>query len=169
MSSRSSGFTLLEVLVVVALISIIVGFVVLSIGDGGKTQLLEQNAKRLASLLKLVSEEAILTNQEFALAVTEEGYEFQILDGKDWAAIADDPILRARQLESGMRIALSIDNIEIDLQAQDDKQPDRLFLLSSGEMTPFEITLKDDASGTYFNVIGAANGQLNVLGPLKEQ
>ena len=169
MTSRSSGFTLLEVLVVVALISIIVGFVVLSIGDGGKTQLLEQSAKRLASLLKLVSEEAILTNQEFALAVTEEGYEFQILAGKDWAAIADDPMLRPRQLESGVQMALSIETTEIDLQAQDEKDPARLYLLSSGEMTPFEMTLKDDASGTYFNVIGTANGELNVLGPLKEQ
>ena len=169
MTSRSSGFTLLEVMVVVVLISIIVGFVVLSIGDGGKTQLLEQHAKRLASLLKLASEEAILTNQEFALAVTEEGYEFQILVGKGWAAIAEDPILRPRQLDSGMRIALSIESTEIDLQAQSDKDPARLYLLSSGEMTPFEMTLKDEESGTFFNLTGKSNGQLNVEGPLKGQ
>ena len=46
-STKSKGFTLIELMVVVALIGIIMGSVVLSVGDGGQLDRLEIETKRM--------------------------------------------------------------------------------------------------------------------------
>jgi prepilin-type N-terminal cleavage/methylation domain-containing protein len=46
---RARGFTLLEVVVVLALIGVILGFARLSLGDGGAAARLEHDARTLAA------------------------------------------------------------------------------------------------------------------------
>lgn len=137
MSRYSRGFTLIELLVVLVIIGILASFVTLSIGDGGKSQYLELETRRLGSLLALAHQEAILKAKEFGVQFTETGYQFFTLAGTQWQALAQDSVLRARQLPAGMRLAVVVEGEDLALQALDNAP--QVLLMSSGESTPCEI------------------------------
>jgi len=130
-----TGFTLLEVMVVLVLIGVILSFVTLSIGDGGRAQHLEREAKRLATLLELANQAAIMQVQEIGLVFEENRYAFLMLEDNQWVNLQQDAMLRPRQLPVGMEIVLTIEEGAIAL-ANSENNP-HILILSSGEITPF--------------------------------
>jgi general secretion pathway protein H len=164
-SANSRGFTLLELLVVLFIIGITLSFAMLSVGDRGREQILEQEAQRLAGRLDLASQQSILQAQEMALEVSDDGYKFIMLDGDEWRVVNDDEILRPYRLPADLSLKLEIEGEPILLgdkkKTDDPKSAPRIYLFSSGEMTPFELTF-DDESGSDYRISGAPNGKLKV-------
>ena len=162
----SHGFTLLELLVVLLIIGITLGFASLSIGDRGREQAVEQEAQRLVGRLTLAAQESVLQGKEMALEISDDSYRFVVLDEDEWRALDEDEILRVRSLPAALRLKLKIEGESVDLeQKKDADKPEdvpRIYLFSSGEMTPFELTLLDEY-GSNYRVRGAANGKLKVL------
>ena len=163
------GFTLLELLVVLFIIGITLSFAMLSVGDRTKEHSVQQEAQRLAARLALAGQEAILGAKELALQATSEGYQFLVLDNGEWQVLKDEE-LRPRRLPAGMQLKLTLEGesaVPISNQTADQekrgKQAEktaRIYLLSSGEMTPFEARLQDDASHYFIN--GSATGKLEL-------
>ncbi|MEO7558202.1 MAG: type II secretion system minor pseudopilin GspH [Gammaproteobacteria bacterium] len=162
----SRGFTLLELLVVLLIIGITLSFASLSIGDRGREQAVEQEAQRLAGRLTLAAQEAVLQGKEMALEIRDDSYLFVVLDENEWRALDEDEILRARSLPAALRLKLRLEGESIDLEqkkaAGKSEDVPRIYLFSSGEMTPFELTLMDEY-GSNYRIRGAANGKLKVL------
>lgn len=160
--SSTSGFTLFEILVVVFIIGVIVTFASLSIGQHGD-RYVEDEAKRLHHLLRLASEEAVLRSQELSLQLTSTGYSFATLQGPQWEPIVDDPFFREREFSQMMSVKLIVHEEEVNLG--DSEQPARIYLLSSGELTPpFVLTLKGESEVVY-KIDGEVTGQLNYQRP----
>lgn len=70
------GFTLVEVMVVIAIIAILVTMVSLSLRGDRAGEQIEEEARRLAALLNLLREEAVMRNTDLGLVLTPEGYHF---------------------------------------------------------------------------------------------
>lgn len=176
------GFSLLEILVVVAIIGIFVGVTVLSTDLVGFERRLEQEANRLASLISFASDEALLQTQDFGILVCDDSYHFFIYDydSADWIPYLARPF-EARFFDSDMLVALSIDDRQVELEtAADafpststgvladeelDEMPDpQIVILSSGEITPFQVEFMRESepgdSGVLLNV--AFDGQSEV-------
>ena len=84
----NKGFTLIEIMVVIVIIGVVVSFITLAINNGGSTpQLQQEEAQRLASLLTLANQEAILQAKELGVAFTSEGYRFYEWRGLQWQAL----------------------------------------------------------------------------------
>lgn len=167
--SKNKGFTLIEIMVVVALISIIMGSVVLSVGDGGQLDRIEIETKRMSALIKLLGEEAILKNKEFAVVVTETEYDFQELDKNDkWQALAGDTVFHKRKMTANSKIEMVLEEFDVDFGAQKETEDVKIFLLSSGEMSPFEIKIQDLESEDYFMITGSILGALKIEGPFEK-
>jgi general secretion pathway protein H len=164
------GFTLLELLVVVAIIGIIVGAVVLSINAVGPDREVEQETQRLRSMVGLLHEEALMQSRDYGLMFTSTGYRFYVYDYKTlkWAEAADDRLLHERALPKQLELRLALDDRELELlrdfESQEIENPEpQLLILSSGEVTPFELDVyRGPAVGGHFTLKGELDGTLEV-------
>ena len=155
------GFTLLEILVVMILLGIIVSVAVLSAG-GDKQREIEQEVQRMVQLIHLAKEEAILNRRELAIKFSPNAYEFLQLEDEDWIPYQDDRLFYQREFGDEYELRLLQDGISVSLQ---DEDAGRILLLSSGEMTPFELYFGLWDSDAQFHLIGNALGDITVNHP----
>ncbi len=162
---HARGFTLLELVVVLALIGVILGFARLSVGDGGAAARLEHDARTLAAALRLAQEEAVLDEREFGLRLGADGYAFMRLVDRRWQPLKDAQALRPRRVDGERRLTLRIDGQAVPLpdQLQQVVRP-QVFLLSSGEATPFCVAVADRRERAW-RVCMAGDGTVDVAPP----
>ncbi len=150
---------------VLLIIGVSIGFISLNVGP--RRQVVEEEAKRLAALLNLAQEEAILTGNEYALELRLSAYRFVRLAEERWQEFPDDEVFRPRTLPAELRLELTIGGERIPPAAltaeyhDDDSQP-RIYLLSSGEVTPFSVELLDLTSGETYSLTAGPNGMIMV-------
>jgi len=91
-----AGFTLLELLVVLVIAGITLGIVSFNAMPSPQ-QALQNEAQRIALLLQLARDEAIVRDRAIAFEVDAEGYRFLQRDEKSWQPLPADDLLRPRQ------------------------------------------------------------------------
>lgn len=164
MRRRARAFTLIELLVVLVLLGILVGLAVLASGSSSSSRELRDEARRLAALIGVLSDEAVLDSREYGLLVSDAGYRVLRLD--EATGRWDEPDRsRGRQLPEWMRLQLELDGTPLRLldpargesdragMSREDQAPQRskrrprlepqLLILSSGELSPFTLRLSE--------------------------
>jgi len=96
----SRGFTLIELLVVMVILGITLGLVSLNALPGRK-QAMQQDAQRIALLLQLARDEAIVRNRQIAFEAGPDSYRFLIRNDKQWDLVVQDDLLRERDFKHG--------------------------------------------------------------------
>lgn len=91
----SRGFTLVEVMVVMVIIGIVLGMVTLNAIPSPR-QNLQNEAQRLALLLQLARDEAIVRNRLVSFEANSERYRFMVRQEKEWVQVTQDDLLRER-------------------------------------------------------------------------
>jgi len=86
---KRQGFTLVELLMVVAILGLAAGAVVLSAPDPRPP--VGAEAERFAARLVRAREEAVLANRPIAVEATAGGYVFTQFDGARWSPLTDGP------------------------------------------------------------------------------
>jgi len=156
------GFTLLELMVVIVIIGVILTFAGLSTGGDSRAEQMRREATRLMAVIDMASEQAIMRSEQLAIRFGDEDYEFMLLQEGKWAALQDDGPLRARELPKGIELRLELEeNPPPGLQAEDTEAP-QVFLLSSGEMTPFTLTFSAPESEQRYVVKASLLGRLEL-------
>ncbi len=158
-----SGFTLIELIVVVVIIGVMASFVVLSIGLGHSDEV-KQEARRLHALIELAAQESELSGRELGIRFEEQKYHFYSLDYEGekpvWRPLTDDDHLSgARELPEQIELELYVEGSITDISKPLEKGV-HVFLLSSGEMTPFELLIKQHESGLVYYLTGSITGKL---------
>ncbi len=171
------GLTLIEILVVLIIIGVMINFAVLSVGPNKNAQA-EEEIHRLAALIGLASQEAVLGSREIVLELDEHGYRFFELDVTENKLVAiddDDKLLRERSLPDGFKLSIDLEGDTITLgESNNDKNGKnsktapaaRIYLLSSGEFAqPFELTLQASEDGDTYRLKGDPSGKLELIYP----
>lgn len=143
----ATGFTLLEMLVVVAVIGIILTFAVLNLGGDRRAEELSEESRRFAELLRLASEQAVLRGEEWGVQIRADDYRFLIYRDDGWALREDDDLFRARALAPDTELDIELEGRDLVLESSGEIKP-TLLLLSSGEVSPF--TAEFAASATEY-------------------
>lgn len=100
------GFTLLELLVVLIIAALLMGVVAFN-AMPGERQALQNEAQRIALLLQLARDEAIVRNRPIAFEADNIRYRFLIREENQWQLLGEDDLLREREF-SRAPISLSI-------------------------------------------------------------
>ena len=152
------GFTLLELMLVMAIIGILAGAVVVNFGDSGQRQRIRTEAERLAFAIELARGEALQRNEVWGLAAEEHGYAFKryVPRTNAWLAVERRPFA-AHALAEG--IALSVQTAfseqasgdawqrvgERERSDEEAPAPD-IAIHPGGEVTPFHVVVSGDGA-----------------------
>jgi len=155
---RSAGFTLIEVMVVVAIIAIMVGAVIIRVDFQNVGNIVRDSALRTRLLMTLASDQAIYSRQQLGIRFHPNSYEFYILGADEktgdavWQ-ILEDERLSFKKTAVNIEFKVDIEGIPIVLEELEDEiaaatdedplKPHVLFL-SNGEMMPdFRVIMAD--------------------------
>lgn len=193
------GFTLLEIMLVLALIGLIMATVRFTVFSNNVEHEIQKEVQRLQVIFSMASDYAVINQLELGLRLDEEkqSYEFVKLgDQEKWVPLDEANHFAMRELPPGVTLkveleglawqqddslfdtrifdeALSIRDESVNIGPEEDKEPPppQIFILSSGEITPFELTIDyqsqdsgDDAF--YFLLQGVETVPLLREGPL---
>ncbi len=189
--SLQSGFTLIEMMVVLVIMGVIVSMMVISLNSNEIKEDMEVEMTRLHVLINLAQEEAILQGQVMSLAISENTYRFDILnvENETWQPLVDEKVFRERSIIPGTSFSLVIDEIEkearniefkreLTLQEEKEKREkqkqasdeeerkyQRVYIEPSGEMFPFELILRNEDDSVEVKLVLGADGKIKVVMP----
>lgn len=166
---RSSGFTLLELLVVIVIIGIITSMAVVSTRVLGGDHEMDQEGKRLVAVLTQAREDAMLEGRDVGLRLDARGYDFMRYDGRNerWDLVSEDPLLRERSFPDGVEATLQLESREARLPervapTERDRPQPQVVLMASGDVVPFEVQLVRAGTEEIRAVAGSADGRFEL-------
>ena len=136
--ARRAGFTLVELLMTVAIIGLAAGAVVLSVPDPRPS--VSEDTERFAARLTRAREEAVLSNRPVAVEATAAGYGFSVFDGVEWSPLTDGPF-GPEAWSEGVSVAPA--------------EPVRVVFDPTGAAEPATVTLSSDGRASRVAVDGA--------------
>lgn len=177
---QQSGFTLVELIVVIVIIGVMVGMSTLALTGRDQTDGIRRDADRLRAVVSLLQDEAIIQSREYGLQTFDKGYRFFIMDDEQrWIPLTEDKTFRPFTFSLGVSATLVVDGVitpisrldergfpEVKIPAEgetaDANSAPSIYVLSSGEMSQFEIQLVSEYSNINYKLAGNLLGQLTL-------
>lgn len=169
MRKQQTGFTLIEIMLVLALMGLMISVVSYTALGTNNYDKVNQQAKRFQVVFDMASDYAILNQVQLGIRIDEKEntYTYVALDDEDdWVELSGQKLFESHQLPENMTLQLFLDNlpwqqedqlfdgslfdeelsvsdegVEIGNEEDIPPPPPQLFLLSSGDLTPFELTI----------------------------
>jgi general secretion pathway protein H len=160
--SRHGGYTLIEILIVMLIISI-VGVASLLTISANKNSRLETYAKQLSNLITLAQQQAMLEPAVLGLMIQKQTltfYEYQqAIDAKHkstWVPLTDT-VLKPHRIPKEIELQLRIAEQSVSTQSPDPQ----LVISSSGDVTPFHIYVGEKNKSPLYQVTGQEDGSIS--------
>jgi general secretion pathway protein H len=164
----AKGFTLIEILVVILIISIATSIIVL---NAGNFYLSDKHADVLAremgALIKLARIQAIYSTTTVGLEISNGAYRFLQLDNINntwvWKALGEqDQFWSDRKIPESIIVQVEVaQDANNNLYQQGSSAPQIIFF-PSGELTPFKLTLHKQGSSQIYVISGTYAGNIQV-------
>jgi len=166
---QQTGFTLIEIMLVLAMMGLMISVVSFTALGTNNYDKVDQQAKRFQVVFDMASDYAVLNQVQLGIRIDEEEntYTYVVLDDEDeWIELPDQKLFESYQLPEYMTLQLYLDDlpwqqedrlfegslfdeelsvsdegVEIGNEEDIPPPPPQLFLLSSGDLTPFELTI----------------------------
>nr|VFK44796.1 MAG: general secretion pathway protein H [Candidatus Kentron sp. TC] len=169
MSNRNNGFTLLELIIVIVIVGVASTMAITSFDFGGSMNI-KTEARRLVGLMRLAIDESIITGSHLGFELTPNGYRFFRLEYdeqgmKKWRVLETDSALRPRTLpETAIITAMDANSATktemLTSEESDDTSWPRIVFLSSGEITPFQLSMSNEVGGEEYRILGEWDGSV---------
>lgn len=146
------GFTLIEILIVIVIIGITIGFALIAFGDFGSEKRIIFSAEQLSTTLKMAQQQAILESSTLGLKINAKGYELLKFNNAGvWNPVSKNALFKFHyfpentvvHIEAGKHMAGGFPEIIIN---------------STGDMTPFNIKIGTSQNDNLAVLSGSHNG-----------
>ena len=156
---HSAAFTLLEVMVVLAVIAIITAVALPAIARSSPERKITQQAERIKQVIDLMCENAELDGRELGFAVSKNSYQVLIppsaseslpADGKaaPWQAFKGREVFAKFALPEGMQLALTLGSKAEIVELSDELPPvPQLVCLAASELPEFRLSVSIGTAG----------------------
>ena len=159
-----AGFTLIEILIVMLIISIVSGVALLSVHDNPDARM-RTLAKELVNAFNLAQTEAMLEPAVLGFNNTASSYEFYRYAENDtkhpWHAMTE-PVFAKHAIPRGFKLQIKIQNHAASATDEADTENPNLIISSSGDMTPFIILIGKQDEAPRYQITGSGNGSLQI-------
>ncbi len=153
MRAKLHGFTLIEILMVIAIIGITLGFALLAFGDFGGGRRAIVAAEQFSAYIKLVQQQAILQTSTLGIKITSNGYGTYYLErGIKWQIMPEKSIFHWQHFPADLLINLSS-------KASNAQKPD-ILVDATGNMTEFTLDFGTVKKPALITLVGKHNGAL---------
>ena len=105
------GFTLLEIMLVMLLLGLMASYVVVNFVSESRTARIQKETDRLQQLVQVISETAILKQQDFGLVLNDKGYQFLVHNGQKWLEVAEPKFMQFHPWPETIRAELELDGL----------------------------------------------------------
>ena len=139
----AGGFSLIEILVVVAIVGILAGSVVLAFSGRDQRLALRTEAQELALRIELARRESLQRNREWGLYFDDNDYRFAEYDAQAgrWQQVAYRPF-QPGSLTAADRVTVRTEGVLAEALTDEKQGNPQVLMFSSGEQTPFVIRLE---------------------------
>jgi len=159
------GFTLIELLIAMVLIGLMSSMAMLAMGNADHSKQQQLEVDRLAKLLALAEQEAMIRGESIGLELVGQGYRFLSPTQSKWQPENNDALFRQRNLPTGMTLALSLDEKPVYLNqrfgGKVHPEPQIVFT-PDGASAVFQIALDLAKSDLRFWLSNTADGGLAI-------
>jgi general secretion pathway protein H len=167
MQMRARGFTLIEILVVMVIISVVGGIALLSIHHNENTRY-DRLARELANRLTLAQEQAMLQPTILGLTLDETHFQFyeyrrDTKTNKDHWEPIESPELGSHPLPDDIKLTVKVRN---KVLPTGNYGAPALIISTSGDIIPFTILIGKPGSAPRYQVVGSAEGTIT-SGPIQ--
>jgi general secretion pathway protein H len=155
---HAKGFSLIEILVVLIILSITISFALLAFGDFGASRRAVILAEQFVNYTKLLEQQAIMEATTLGITITDNSIKtFRLQPGKAWEPMPEKGLFRTQYFS---------ENILVRLQTwEKNKINPGIMISQSGDLTPFSVTFGTTQKPNLVTVIGKQNGELNLNYP----
>jgi general secretion pathway protein H len=156
MQNRSScGFTLIEIMVVILIVGITLGFALLAFGDFGSQRRVLMAAEQFVNYVTFVEQQAILGSSTLGIRINPNGYQvLRYQSSEKWLTMSKQSSMREQYFPSNTIVSIS-NGIE-------DKNSPQIIIQSSGDITPFTLTFSTKAQENIVSVSGRHDGTVEL-------
>lgn len=156
-SKRSMGFTLIEILIVMIIISIVASVAVLSIGRN-QNKRIEYMARQIANAITLAEQQAILQPAVLGFSLNTQAYQFYRFEEKtqQWQPLSDS-ILGKHMIPADILVKISVTTKPASDPASSKPQ---LVIAPSGDLTPFTLWVGKYDEAPLYQITGQSNGTI---------
>ena len=174
--AAAQGFTLIEILIVMLIISIVGGVAMLSISVNQTTRY-KNLAQQITALLALGEEQALLQDAVYGLGFSAKAfqyYQFDVNKTPHWQPLTDK-VMGKRTIPDGVQISVQVqgkllpllkdetnndsDNVDLNKDAFAGVKPQIIFA-TNGDILPFTILIGKTGSLPRYQITGNANGSI---------
>ncbi len=156
----TQGYTLIEILIVLFIISIVTTVGLLSIGNNDNRQM-KSIANELTQILVLAEQQAMLSPKVLGLTVNKHALQFSSLqsavNGKKntWLPLQDS-VLKSYNVPNNIQISIK----ENDHADEEQKSHPQIVISTNGDITPFTIYVGKQGEKPYYAIVGNADGSV---------
>jgi general secretion pathway protein H len=161
--SRSSGYTLIEVLIVIFIISIVTSVAMMTI-NRNENRDIETFAKEITQMVSLAEEQAMLEPNVLGIQLGSRQLQFASLTKDEktqkpiWLPL-DDHVLTGRKIPGNIQLTLEVAGSSVELNGSAKAIPQIIFS-TNGDVTPFILYVGKKGKKPMYAISADADGNV---------